>query len=445
MSEVQQSDIFTLLCFDAPEAPVSMDAVVRELRERAQGVADLRLRVLTVPGDLDRPHWVSADSGPGAFAVHPVRTWQECLDRLGELTGEQVDPAECPWRIHLFGPLSGAPRGYADEDGDAVVLALQISHALADGRAIAAICLGLFAPAAHTDPPRGTGPARRARLTGWRLAAGGVARLPVLAAMSAWWGLRWFSEYRKALRRGSGNSGPVGVVPTEVNRSPGPERTLRVLVLDRRWLPIGYSATAAALTAISFALDELLGPAHERTAVVPIGLPPRPGSHNNCCNASIDLHPETEDVGERLVLIARDLTAIQKRLTTPGPMVEAALRAEAAFPPSLVHRAIRRQDRHTRPERVAGVTVVSSVNAESAELPLSGSRPELALAGGRVRFGAGFPYLVEYMGLGHGVIGVGPMVMLSVITSPEIIDVDNYVPMLRRAVDRIAAEVPSRG
>lgn len=91
---------------------------------------------------------------------------------------------------------------------------------------------------------------------------------------------------------------------------------------------------------------------------------------------------------------------------------------------------------------IAGVTVVTSVNAESAELPRTGNRPDLALAGGRVRFAAGFPCLAEYMGLGHGVIGMGPAVTISVITSPEIADADTYLDMLRRAVDRVAEVSP---
>ncbi len=76
-SATQHSDIFTILCFDAPDlcfdapdASVFMDAVLSELRERARRIDDLCLRVLNVPGDLDWPHWVRSDIGPDAFAVH---------------------------------------------------------------------------------------------------------------------------------------------------------------------------------------------------------------------------------------------------------------------------------------------------------------------------------------------------------------------------------------
>lgn len=200
-----------------------MDGVVREMRERVRGVEDLHLRVLNVPGDLDRPYWVSAEIGPEAFAVHPARTWQECLDRVGELVGEQLDPVACPWRIHVFGPVTGAPRGCADADGEAVVLVLQICHALADGRGIAAICLGLFGAAPQGALARGvgpTGPAGPAALVRWRLAAVGVVRLPVTVASAAWLSLRWWVQRRRALRSHPNDVGPVGVPLIEINRPP---------------------------------------------------------------------------------------------------------------------------------------------------------------------------------------------------------------------------------
>lgn len=209
------------------------------MHERVRGVENLHLRVLTVPGDLDRPHWVSSGIGPDAFAVHSARTLRQCLDRLGELVSEQLDPVECPWRIHVFGPITGAPRGCADTDGEAVVLVLQICHALADGRGIAAICLGLFGAAPRGATARAVGPAGRTALGRWRLAAAGAVRLPVTAASAVWLGLRWLAERRRAARSLPNNVGPVGVPLTVINRPPGPGRTLRVLSLDRQWLPTG--------------------------------------------------------------------------------------------------------------------------------------------------------------------------------------------------------------
>lgn len=135
-----------------------------------------------------------------------------------------------------------------------------------------------------------------------------------------------------------------------------------------------------------------------------------------------------------------ELTAIQQRVAIRTPVMVAGARAESALPAFLARWGLRRLETRATSDTVTGVTVVTSVNAESADLPMTGGRLDGALAGGRIRFAAGFPYLTEYMGLGHGVIGIGPVVAISVITSPDIVDADAYVDMLRRALDRVAAE-----
>ena len=43
------------------------------------------------------------------------------------------------------------------------------------------------------------------------------------------------------------------------------------------------------------------------------------------------------------------------------------------------------------------------------------------------------------MGLVHGLDGMGHSITMSVTTSPEIVDADTYVEMLRRALDRLTA------
>ena len=142
-SATQRSDIFAVHCFDVPDTPISMDAVVDELRGRARGIGDLCQRVLNVPGtSTGRTGWVRAPTAAG-LPCTPSRR-QGCLDRLGELDGDQLDPTECAWRIHIFGPLTGAPQGCSARGGEAIVVALQVSHALADGRGNAAICRALF-------------------------------------------------------------------------------------------------------------------------------------------------------------------------------------------------------------------------------------------------------------------------------------------------------------
>ena len=128
------------------------------LAARARCVRDLRLRVLDVPLTLDRPYWVTTDVRAEQFVVDDVaRTWQQCLAALAQRMSDQLDPTDMAWRVHVFAPVSGVPgtpHEYSQPgepisgcggptpaaDSDAgVVVVLQISHALGDGRRTAEI------------------------------------------------------------------------------------------------------------------------------------------------------------------------------------------------------------------------------------------------------------------------------------------------------------------
>ncbi|NED70514.1 WSD1 family O-acyltransferase, partial [Streptomyces sp. SID10244] len=82
------------------------------------------------------------------------------------------------------------------------------------------------------------------------------------------------------------------------------------------------------------------------------------------------------------------------------------------------------------PEKVTGVTVVSSVYRGAADL---------TLGGGPVRFTTGFPALSPAQGLTHGVHGIGNAIAISVTTSPEVMpDVERYVELLTDALALVA-------
>lgn len=435
-SAILPSDQFVVYAFGVGPGPDPLAAAAAELPERVRAVEDLRLRVLTVPGDLDRPHWVRADPGPKSIALHRAATWQGCLDSIAGLIDDQLDPTECAWRIHLFGPVSGVPRLPGDGAGQAVVAVLQICHALADGRGSADIGRELFGAGSAERSHRAGGVTKGvAFLSGWWLAGLGAARLPKSVGSMVWLGMRSFAEYQKAQAPEKSSEDVVPQPVTAINRRPGPHRSLRTIVLDRRSLPAGHSVTVAALTAISFALDELLGPAPHRAAELTVGTPVRPGARNNFRNVAVDLHVETDDAGERMAMIADEVTAAQRAASAPDPVAEAAGRAESATPAFLAHWGVRQLDVRTRPATVTGVTVVSSVNRGAADL---------ILAGGQVLFTTGFPALSPAQGLTHGVHGIGHAVAISVTTSPEIVDADSYLGMLRRALDRVTAAASGR-
>ena len=435
-SAILPSDQFVVYVFGVGPGADPLAAAAADLRDRVRAVDDLRLRVLTVPGDLDRPHWMRADPGPESIALHRAATWQGCLDSIAGLIGNQLDPAESAWRIHLFGPVSGVPRLRDAGGGHAVVAVLQIAHALADGRGTADIGRALFGAGPGEEPRGDRGVAKGvAFLSGWGLAALGAARLPASVGSMVWLGMRSFTEYLTAPAPARSSDSVVPQPVTDLNRLPGRHRSLRTIVLDRRSLPAGHSVTVSALTAISFALDELLGAAPHRAAELTVGTPVRPGVRNNFRNVAVDLHVETDDVGERLARIADEVTAAQRAASAPDPVAETAGRAESATPAFLAHWGIRQLDVRTRPATVTGVTVVSSVNRGAADL---------TLAGGQVLFTTGFPALSPAQGLTHGVHGIGQAVTISVTTSPEIVDADTYLGMLRRALGRVAAHTASR-
>ncbi|GAB07507.1 DUF1298 domain-containing protein [Gordonia amarae] len=433
-SAILPSDQFVVYVFGVGPGADPLAVAAAELRDRVRAVDDLRLRVLAIPGDLDRPHWMRADPGPESIVLHRAATWQGCLDSIAGLIGDQLDPAEYAWRIHLFGPVSGVPRLPEAAGGHAVVAVLQICHALADGRGTADIGRALFGagPGGESRDDRGVAKGV-AFLSGWGLAALGAARLPRSVGTMVWQGMRSFAEYQKAEATESASESAVPQPVTDLNRRPGRQRSLRTIVLDRRSLPAGHSVTVAALTAISFALDELLGAAPHRAAELTVGTPVRPGVRNNFRNVAVDLHVETDDVEERMALIADEVATAQRAASAPDPVAEAAGRAESATPAFLAHWGVRQLDVRTRPATVTGATVVSSVNRGPADL---------TLAGGQVLFTTGFPALSPAQGLTHGVHGIGRAVAISVTTSPEIVDADSYLGMLRRALDRIATDCP---
>ena len=440
-SAMLPSDQFVVYCFDAPHEQVDLVSVMAGLRERSCGINDLRLRILPVPGDLDRPYWVRADVDHAAFAVHRPATWGECLTMIAELIDDQLDPAESAWRGHLFGPIADAPCGDGGGDGPAVVAVVQVSHALADGRGTAAICRALFGTGGRevTDPAGDvagwTGAVRWIRTMRWMLAAAGVVRLPVSVGSMIWFGMRSFIEYRRAateqIATPTRAPQPAGVL----NRHPGSRRSLRVIVLPRPSLSADHSVTVVALTAISFALDELLGPAPRRAIELTVGTPPRAGQRNNFRNAAIELHPESTGAGERMARIAEEVAVARRFVADPDPVAVAARRAESATPAFLAHWGVRQLEADTPPSTVTGVTVVSSVNRGPADL---------MLAGGAVRFTAGFPALSPAQGLTHGVHGIGLTVAISVTASPEIVDVESYIARRRRGLDRVSGDGEGR-
>ncbi|GAB99331.1 hypothetical protein GONAM_08_01210 [Gordonia namibiensis NBRC 108229] len=417
MSERIPNDQFLLYCFAAPS--ISLDECARRLLARARRVDDLCLRVHDVPATADRPYWVSAEPTSDQVRVDTTsRTWSSSLEAVGGLVADQLVPSRAAWRLHLFGPVTDLPTGEG-ESVTGVVVVLQISHALGDGRRASQIARDLF-----------TAPYDNER----RLGAFGVPG-PVREVGTVVLGaLRFPSEFVRTIRRGmqvarvggQANPGTPGYPLTRLNRNPGPRRLLRVIVVDReRLTAAGSPVTVVVLTAISQALPRYLGEDCIRLGVeLTVGRSERSEARNNFRNVGIDLHVEVDDSAERARLIRGEIDAA--RAADADPARVAQRRVSEVTPAILTRWGIRAFDLDTRPETVTGVTVVSSVDRGAADFDLDG---------GEILFTTGFPALSPVQGLTHGVHGIGDRVAVSVTTSPEIMpDVDRYVELLRAAL-----------
>ncbi|MFG3620802.1 WS/DGAT domain-containing protein [Nocardia sp. NPDC047654] len=141
LSERTRNDLFLLYCF------VDRGRPTQELRaavaERSARIADLRVRLRELPADIDYPFWTRCEFAAEQFVEHELaeRNWSHLLLVLGELLGTGVDAAVHPWRLHVFRAIADAP---GLEGDPALVVVLQMSHALADGRRASAIGRALF-------------------------------------------------------------------------------------------------------------------------------------------------------------------------------------------------------------------------------------------------------------------------------------------------------------
>ena len=426
MSAKIPNDQFMLYAF--AEVPAGAEAVASRLRERAATVADLGLRVMPVPADLDRPYWVSQQISGSQVVVHPGDlSWQGMLDVLGELMGDQLDATREAWRIHVFSPVQSP-------GGDALtVVVLLIIHALGDGRRTAAIARELFAgnglrpevgwrPATDDHDHAGIRPAATAVL--------GALRLPVAMAQTVGYGLVAYRHARDA---------PVDAVPGSalcaLNRPPGHRRTLRTLQVPRDVLRSpDRSVTIAVLEAISVALPAYLGDT-SRDYSVEVTLSragaasestraPQAVLRNNFGNVGIDLRLDLNNISSRGAAMAAQIKAARERDQHPTRIADR--RAQDVAPALLTHWGVRSFDPDRAPDTVTGNTVVSSVNRGAADFDLLGAP---------VRFTAGFPALSPAQGLTHGVHGLGDTVTISLTSSPEICpDLDRYTELLGAAL-----------
>ena len=415
-SRRRASDQFLLYCF-AAHGDTPVDRLIRELRGHADQIPDLHLRVAPVWRDLAYPRWCTAAVGDGRFRHHPGSgTWDEARAAIAGLLTEPLDPTVHTWRVHLFGPVSGAPRA----SGAATVVVVQISHALADGRGASGLARALLG---GTVPEAGTAPGDP---PGVVAAMVGAAEVPLRLAAGLGLGLL---AWRRAGREPA-EPGPAPLPATVLNRRPGPSRRVDMVVTDAELLRVGgASITASFLAVLAPVLTDFLPDADPALAVeltvARSDGDERPDAARNWFHtAGVRLHPDLAP-DARAQAIAAEIAGARRRDETPARRADR--RAAAVAAPVLRAFAARVAASAPAPERVTGVTVVSSVNRGPADL---------RLAGGDVLFSAGFPALSAAHAMTIGLHGLGGTVTVSVTTDPATVDADRFVGMLRSALGR---------
>lgn len=395
MSAKIPSDQFLLYAFAG--VPADLDGAVAKVLMRARASPDLTMRVEDA-GRLRYPRWVPA-AEPARAVIHRVPDWAGCLDALVQLTDDQLDVRVAPWKLHLFAGVEGIP----GHDGAGTVAALQAAHALADGVRASALAAWLFGREAPVVP----------------LAASGPAVLPWRAVVAARAHRRRVQDTRSGVL-----PPPVGECPLlATNNRPAGGRALRTLVRRRAELN-GPTVTVAVLSAVSAALAAHLDePCDSMGAEVPMA---KAGSHqanNHFGNIPVGLYP---GLGREARCERINADIATGRLRSRHSAAVAADRAFAATPAGLLRWGVGQFDPQTRPVRVVGNTVVSSVHRGAADLRF-GASPVLLTAG--------FPSLSPAMGLTHGVHGIGDTVVISVYAAESAIgDIDVYLRLLDAAL-----------
>lgn len=439
LSRHAPNDLFLLYCF--ADTGASAEQLRTIIAARGARIRDLRLRLHPVVGNLEYPRWETAEFDPRQLFGHGEvnLSWSTVLGRLGELLGTGLDATRCPWRVHLFRGVRGAPA----MDGPAVVVVVQLSHALADGTRSAAIVRALFqeTPANPPGPvdnsvekPSACGQLRLGPVDNSALA--GIVRLPNQLRRTV---IRGVAAGRARTELAARTA--AGEIPTPTEPFPptalNPVRPVAadahragVRVYDAAALRLpGYTVTVVALVVVSRALERFSPEARRLGAQVPMALPGAGGTGNHYRGLSVDLRIGEPDLRARAAAIAEALRT--RRLRATHPLQDAQDAVDAVVPAVFAARDIARADLSVVPATLDGNTVVSSVHRGPADL---------SLAGGPVRWTGGFPALGTVMHLTHGVHGLGDTVTVSVHADAAVLDdPERYLALVDSGVDEVGA------
>ena len=145
------NDQFLLYAFDG--TPRDLASALDELLRHAAACSELRFRVVD-EHPWRYPRWEPGEITPDQLWIHDLEDdhWQSCLDRVAQLSAEQLDPSRMCWRVNVFPAVRDIPGVAA---GGSVVV-VQMTHALGDGSRsaeLAGAMLGRRQPITSVAPP----------------------------------------------------------------------------------------------------------------------------------------------------------------------------------------------------------------------------------------------------------------------------------------------------
>ncbi|WP_342214009.1 hypothetical protein [Nocardia gipuzkoensis] len=494
LSKRTRNDLFLLYCFADRGRPT--EELRAAIAERSARIADLCVRLRELPADIDYPAWTRCEFGAGQFLEHELveRNWSRLLDALGDVLGTGVDAAVHPWRLHLFRAVTDAP---GLEGEPALVVVLQMSHALADGRRASAIARALFGGAENLvvqDGRRsGTGASddMRAQEGGCAVVAGGEASVGAAGNMPT---LRLSALLAGGGEVGSAVAARGRTIGDAVSAGVSSAELLADSALGLLRMPVRLSATAVRGFR-AFQAQQRLARLTEAGELPPPGPDFPPSLLNRSTAEGVRRHEArilvfpAEDLrvpGRTVTVVV--LTAVSlalaryladrgeppERLGAQVPMAlpegtaarnnyrnlgvdlfldepDLRLRADkiaAALADRRVragHPLLSAQDRVTATvpapmlrrdvDRYPLDAVPDSIAGHTVVSSVDRGAADLSFGGGDVRFTAGFPALGSVMHLTHGVHGLGDTVTVSLHADPEVVpDLDAYAAYLRAAL-----------
>src|ERR1039458_8570172 len=195
----------------------------------------LREKLVSVPGDLDRPWWVRDSNFDLEYhlrniALPPPGDWRQFCVQLARLTARPLDLSRPMWELYMI-------EGLDDVEGlsaGSFALLLKVHHAAVDGEALVAIMDILNSPTPEPDAPPSAGPPVSEREpSNWELLARAglnAARSPARTARVLGNVIPGFAHVATA--RGRGNRPSWRPPTTRFDRGVSPHRVLDFCLFD---------------------------------------------------------------------------------------------------------------------------------------------------------------------------------------------------------------------